>query len=205
MSEVWDEHWFGSTKTLDVHVAALRRKLATAAGAPAPQRAADRHPARPRVPAGGPRPDRRRRLAVRRRIISLTVLAALVATVLFALPLGIAVMKYYRRRRHSDLERAADAAALAVSHELSAGLAPEVPPPADEDEAETEVGVYSPEGRLLAGHGPAAGGPLERQAASATVDVVTGSEGDDLVLAVPVLSGSRVTGVVRAPRCRSPP
>jgi DNA-binding response OmpR family regulator len=31
MSEVWDEHWFGSTKTLDVHVAALRRKLSTAA------------------------------------------------------------------------------------------------------------------------------------------------------------------------------
>ncbi len=27
MSEVWDEHWFGSTKTLDVHVAALRRKM----------------------------------------------------------------------------------------------------------------------------------------------------------------------------------
>jgi DNA-binding response OmpR family regulator len=27
MSEVWDEHWFGSTKTLDFHVAALRRKI----------------------------------------------------------------------------------------------------------------------------------------------------------------------------------
>jgi DNA-binding response OmpR family regulator len=27
---VWDEHWFGSTKTLDVHVAALRRRLAEA-------------------------------------------------------------------------------------------------------------------------------------------------------------------------------
>lgn len=27
MTEIWDEHWFGSTKTLDVHVAALRRKL----------------------------------------------------------------------------------------------------------------------------------------------------------------------------------
>ena len=25
--EVWDEHWWGSTKTLDVHVASLRRKL----------------------------------------------------------------------------------------------------------------------------------------------------------------------------------
>jgi two-component system response regulator RegX3 len=28
MREVWDEHWWGSTKTLDVHVASLRRKLA---------------------------------------------------------------------------------------------------------------------------------------------------------------------------------
>jgi DNA-binding response OmpR family regulator len=28
MSDVWDENWFGSTKTLDVHVAAVRRKLA---------------------------------------------------------------------------------------------------------------------------------------------------------------------------------
>ena len=27
MCRVWDEHWFGSTKTLDVHVASLRRRL----------------------------------------------------------------------------------------------------------------------------------------------------------------------------------
>ncbi|WP_214104520.1 response regulator transcription factor [Acrocarpospora catenulata] len=27
MDQVWDENWFGSTKTLDVHVFALRRKL----------------------------------------------------------------------------------------------------------------------------------------------------------------------------------
>ncbi|MGB9378171.1 MAG: response regulator transcription factor [Mycobacteriales bacterium] len=27
MDEVWDENWFGSTKTLDVHVSAVRRKL----------------------------------------------------------------------------------------------------------------------------------------------------------------------------------
>jgi DNA-binding response OmpR family regulator len=32
MSDVWDEHWHGSTKTLDVHVAALRRKLGAAPG-----------------------------------------------------------------------------------------------------------------------------------------------------------------------------
>lgn len=31
MADVWDENWFGSTKTLDVHIAALRGKLADAA------------------------------------------------------------------------------------------------------------------------------------------------------------------------------
>jgi two-component system response regulator RegX3 len=30
IAEVWDEHWWGPTKTLDVHVAALRRKLGDA-------------------------------------------------------------------------------------------------------------------------------------------------------------------------------
>jgi DNA-binding response OmpR family regulator len=37
MADVWDANWYGSTKTLDVHVAALRRKLAairTEPGAP---------------------------------------------------------------------------------------------------------------------------------------------------------------------------
>jgi DNA-binding response OmpR family regulator len=34
MSEVWDENWFGSTKTLDVHVAWLRRKLGEEQGVP---------------------------------------------------------------------------------------------------------------------------------------------------------------------------
>jgi two-component system, OmpR family, response regulator RegX3 len=34
MSEVWDENWFGSTKTLDMHVATLRRKLADDAADP---------------------------------------------------------------------------------------------------------------------------------------------------------------------------
>lgn len=34
MAEVWDENWFGSTKTLDVHVSALRRKLGDDAANP---------------------------------------------------------------------------------------------------------------------------------------------------------------------------
>jgi DNA-binding response OmpR family regulator len=34
MSEVWDEHWFGSTKTLDMHISSLRRKLGERDGGP---------------------------------------------------------------------------------------------------------------------------------------------------------------------------
>ena len=34
MAEVWDENWFGSTKTLDTHVSWLRRKLGDDAAAP---------------------------------------------------------------------------------------------------------------------------------------------------------------------------
>lgn len=48
MAEVWDENWFGSTKTLDVHIAALRRKLA--------ETAADADPSIPSATAGTPAP-----------------------------------------------------------------------------------------------------------------------------------------------------
>ena len=34
ISEVWDENWFGSTKTLDVHIATLRRKLGDSPASP---------------------------------------------------------------------------------------------------------------------------------------------------------------------------
>jgi DNA-binding response OmpR family regulator len=34
MCRVWDEHWFGSTKTLDVHIASLRRRLGEQPGDP---------------------------------------------------------------------------------------------------------------------------------------------------------------------------
>jgi len=34
IDEVWDVNWFGSTKTLDVHVSGLRRKLGDNSGSP---------------------------------------------------------------------------------------------------------------------------------------------------------------------------
>ena len=54
MSDVWDAHWFGSTKTLDVHVAALRRRIAETAAAAAAEVPRDRHDPGSRVPVGAP-------------------------------------------------------------------------------------------------------------------------------------------------------
>jgi DNA-binding response OmpR family regulator len=34
MADVWDINWFGSTKTLDVHIAWLRRKIGDDPGTP---------------------------------------------------------------------------------------------------------------------------------------------------------------------------
>ena len=34
MADVWDEHWFGSTKTLEVHISSLRRRLGEGPGEP---------------------------------------------------------------------------------------------------------------------------------------------------------------------------
>jgi DNA-binding response OmpR family regulator len=35
MSEVWDEHWWGSTRTLDTHISTLRRKVGDVSDPPA--------------------------------------------------------------------------------------------------------------------------------------------------------------------------
>jgi DNA-binding response OmpR family regulator len=52
MADVWDAHWFGSTKTLDVHVAALRRKLATGGTSPPSITTLRGHGYRLELPAG---------------------------------------------------------------------------------------------------------------------------------------------------------
>ena len=81
MSDVWDENWFGSTKTLDVHIGFLRRKLDDDAA----RAALPPHGARRRIPLHG----RGRHVSLRARLlIALGYLVALVI-VAFAVPLGL--------------------------------------------------------------------------------------------------------------------
>lgn len=139
---------------------------------------------------------------MRRRIIVLTVLAALLATGLFALPLGMAVTWYFRDDTTADLERAADSVALAASDALADGRIPAAPHLAG-DEAEGTVGIYSRDGQLLAGVGPKTGDDVVRAAARGTNDLVSAPVGDEQVLAVPVIDGPQPVGVVRAAVPRS--
>src|SRR3954453_786477 len=159
MADVWDAHWYGSTKTLDVHVAALRRKITDAGRGrrAVPQIVTLRgHGYRAGGPGGGPRGlaggHRERTLpGMRRRIVVLAVLAAVLATSLFGIPLAVGVAQYYLGDERTELERLADKAATTVVADLVRGTSPAELPPS---ESEVELGLYGPDGQRLGGRGP---------------------------------------------------
>jgi signal transduction histidine kinase len=130
---------------------------------------------------------------MRRRIVTLTVVAAVLAIGLFGLPFALGVAKYYLDDERAELERAADSSALAVSDDLAdATRVPVLPPTA----VEHLVGLYTPDGRLQAGTGPATADYVVM--AARTTDLASGDVGEDLVIAVPVINGATLTGIVRA-------
>ncbi|MGW4487910.1 sensor histidine kinase [Amycolatopsis sp. NPDC004368] len=130
---------------------------------------------------------------MRRRIVTLTVLAAVVATALFGLPLAVAALWYFRENTSAELERAADGTALEVSDALAAGRVPREPA-----QGTATVAIYDPQGRLVSGQGPDFADAVVSRVSGADIDVASGPVGDDDVLAVPVMDGARLAGVVRA-------
>lgn len=130
---------------------------------------------------------------MRRRIQWVGVLAAALAIALFGIPLAVAVVVLYRGDERGELDKVADNAAVRVAPDLAAGATSVRLPAAEED---TDIALYSLDGRRLQGTGPATADVPVLRAASGTV--VEDSAGGDFIVAVPVTSGDRVLGVVRA-------
>jgi signal transduction histidine kinase len=131
---------------------------------------------------------------VRRRIVGLSVLAGVLATVLFGLPLGYLIARNLINGELGEAERAADSVAIAVSAGVVHGDPAPVFAPRHGD---IRIGLYDARGVRVAGLGPPTADRVARQAARgrvATADDVRG----ELVVAVPVTDSTRAAGVVRA-------
>ncbi|MCO7218394.1 HAMP domain-containing sensor histidine kinase [Klenkia sp. PcliD-1-E] len=146
-----------------------------------------------------PQPVRRRRWAsMRGRIVAQAVLAAVVATTLFGIPLGYGVAQSYLGDEQSELERIADVDAVSVAFDVAAGRTPTGLGAGQGRDADVAVAFYGTDAGLVAGDGPQ---ELDPASADALGDgrVSTANDVDgQLVVAVPVVDGDTTRGVVRA-------
>jgi signal transduction histidine kinase len=131
---------------------------------------------------------------VRRRIVTLSVLAAVLAITLFGVPLGYAVAQSFLGDEVSEAEQVADVAAITVAADLARGRSV---PDLHGSEEDVDLGLYSVDGVRLSGVGPRRADPVVRRAARGEVATDEDDSGN-LVVAVPVTDGTTVTGAVRA-------
>lgn len=135
---------------------------------------------------------------MRRRIVGLTVLAAVLAISLFGIPLGILAGRLYQNDEQAELERAADSTAIAVAADLLSSRQLRDLPPVERG---MQVSIYDKDGTRIRGAGPARSDATVRRALRG--NVTSGAQGDRLVVAVPISDNARVTGVVSASTTRS--
>ena len=112
MAEVWDENWFGSTKTLDVRIGWLRRKLGDDPADPRPP-----HRPRRRLPLLRARgvPER---LSLRRALLLAFAYVLLLAIVSFGIPLGLALRDRVDSEVRSQARSQADLVAATANDQL---------------------------------------------------------------------------------------
>ncbi|SET36841.1 sensor histidine kinase [Geodermatophilus poikilotrophus] len=131
---------------------------------------------------------------MRTRIIGVAVLAAVVATVLFAVPLGVGAFEYLMQHERVHLVGHARDVALSVAGDVRDGA------PIDLEDVEDVVGeehrviVYGGGGDRIAGSGPDA--PADVISDALDGDAETGTVGDLLVAAVPIAHSDEVIGAV---------
>jgi signal transduction histidine kinase len=130
---------------------------------------------------------------MRRSIVRVALFAAVLAVLVFGVPLAYVMNRLLLGDEQAELERLALRAAVSVPAGIVAGGDPvELP----KTEASTQLGVYDASGRLIAGTGPSGVGAQVRTALRGTVSD-RGTD-RDLVVAVPVSQDERVVAVVRA-------
>src|SRR3954470_19391294 len=131
---------------------------------------------------------------MRRRIVTLSVLAAVLAITLFGVPLGYAVAASFLGDEAAEAEHVADVAALGGGAHLARDEPVTSLPSSD---SSLLVALYSPDGTLVTGDGPARADGLVSEALGGGVVTDPDAPGG-LAVAVPVTDGTTVTGVVRA-------
>ena len=128
---------------------------------------------------------------MRRRIAGLTVLAAVLATCLFGIPLAVAAAHYFVIDEQRELERTAAVTALAVSGDLTRAQHASTLPG---HERGLEVSVYDAAGLRVAGPGPARSDSFVQRALHGAV--ASGGVDGRIGAAVAVSDGDTVVGAV---------
>lgn len=128
------------------------------------------------------------------------VLAAALATLLFAIPLAVSVNGLYRNQAFSDIARDAEKLRSSLSATGAAALigdhAATYTVPQTDD---TQLGVYTASGRLVAGVGPEKGEDVVTSVGSSLVEE-DGVENGSLIVVVPVPADDGSLFLVRASR-----
>ena len=115
MAEIWDENWFGSTKTLDVHIGWLRKKLGDDPATPA------LHPHGPRRRLSLRRAGGGSTLSLRVRLLLALAYVLVLAIVALEVPLALQLGRRVDAEVRSQATNQADVVAATAAEPLRTG------------------------------------------------------------------------------------